>query len=102
MPSARAERLEPLEVALTVVADGSQHERIAAERAQRVGDVAGAAAPLAPHRRHQERHVQDVHLVGQDGFREAPRIGGDGVEGERAADQGRHVKGSGSEKRVQG
>ena len=37
--------------------------RLAAERGEVVGDVAGAAAELAPQRRHQERHVQDVQLV---------------------------------------
>ena len=40
---------------------------------QRVGDVAGAAAELAPQRRHEERHVQDVQLLGQDLVREAAR-----------------------------
>ena len=57
---------------------------------RRVGDVAGAAAELAPQGRHQERHVQDVQLLGQDLLREAAREGRDGVEGERTADQGRH------------
>ena len=37
-----------------------------AEQLQVVGDVARAAAELAPHLRHQERHVQHVELVGKD------------------------------------
>ena len=57
---------------------------------QAVGDVAGAAAELAPQRRHQERHVQDVQLVRQDLLGEAAREGHDGVEGERSADHGCH------------
>jgi hypothetical protein len=58
---------------------------------ERVGDVAGAAAELAAQGGHQERDVQDVHLIGQDLLREAARKISDGVEGQRAADQNGHV-----------
>jgi hypothetical protein len=47
-----------------------------------VGDVAGAAAKLAPQCGHQERHIQDVHLLWQDLLREAAAEVGDGVERE--------------------
>jgi hypothetical protein len=57
---------------------------------KRVGDVAGTAAELASQRRHQERDVQDVHLVGQDLLRETAWKVGDGVEGQGATDQGGH------------
>ena len=37
-----------------------------AQQLEVVGDVARAAAELAPHLRHQEGHVQHVQLVGKD------------------------------------
>jgi hypothetical protein len=62
----------------------------AAQQLEVVGDVAGAAAELAAHARHQERHVQDVHLVRQDVVLELVREHHDGVEGKGTADQGGH------------
>jgi hypothetical protein len=70
-----------------VVADGGHDQRLAAEQLEVVGDVAGAAAELAPHLGHQEGHVQDVHLLGQDVVLEAVLEHHDGVVGDRAADE---------------
>ncbi len=74
-----------------VVADSRHDQRIAAQHLQVVGDVAGAAAVLAPHLRHQERHVQDVDLVGQDVFLELVLEHHDGVVGHGTADESLHV-----------
>jgi hypothetical protein len=63
---ADAQLLQPLQVVRAVVAQRGHGQRRAAQRLQAVGDVAGAAAKIAPQRGHQERHVQDVQLVGQD------------------------------------
>ena len=82
---------QPGEVAVAVAADGRQHDRFAAERGEVVGDVAGAAAELATQGRHQERHVEDVQLVGQDLIGEAAAEIGDAVEGERSTDEGGHA-----------
>ena len=78
----QAPALQPRQVVTAVVAQRGHHQRLATQQLQRVGDVAGTAAELAAHRRHQERYIQDVHLVGHDLLREAAREGGDGVEGE--------------------
>ncbi len=82
-----AERVEPRHVRLRIVAHGGHRQRRAAQQLQVVGDVAGAAAELAPQFGHQEGHVQDVHLVGQDVVLEAPVEHHDRVVGDRAADQ---------------
>jgi hypothetical protein len=76
----RAPAAKPRDVVRAVGADRGHHERFAAQVAQGVGDVAGTAAELAPQRRHEERDVQDVQLVGQDLLREAAGDDGDGVE----------------------
>ena len=76
------------DVVVAVDADRRDDHRLAAERRQVVGDVAGAAAELAAQRRHQERDVQQVHLVGQDLVGEAPAEIRDAVEGERSTDEG--------------
>ena len=55
--------VELLAVRPEILADGRHRQRIGAEQLEVVGDVAGAAAELAAHARHQERHVQDVDLV---------------------------------------
>ena len=58
---------------------------------QRVRDVAGATAELAPHVGHEEGHVQDLDLLGQDVVLEPVMEHHDGVEGDRAADERGHV-----------
>ena len=85
-----SELVEVLAVGAEVLADGGHRDRIAAEQLEVVGDVAGAAAELAAHARHQERHVQDVHLVRQDVVLELVREHHDGVVGQGTADQCRH------------
>ena len=73
-----------------VLPDGRHRNRMAAQQFQVVGDVARAAAELTAHARHQEGHVQDVHLVRQDVVLELVLEHHDGVVGERTADQCRH------------
>jgi hypothetical protein len=87
---ARPPGLQALRILLAVAADGRHHERLAAEPLQGIGDVARAPAELAPERRHEKRHVQDVDLLGQDLLREAAGKNGDGVKREGSADQCRH------------
>ena len=65
--------------ARAVVAERGHDHRLAAQRLQVVGDVAGAAAPLAAHLADLERHRQHVRLVGQDVPREAVGKHHDGV-----------------------
>ena len=81
---------EVLAVRREILADGRHRQRIGAEQLEVVGDIAGAAAELAAHARHEERHVQDVHLVRQDVVLELVLEHHDGVVGQRAADEGRH------------
>ena len=80
--------LEVVAVGPEILADRRHRDRVAAQQLQVVGDVAGAAAELAAHARHQERHVQDVHLVRQDVVLELVLEHHDGVVGQGAADQG--------------
>jgi hypothetical protein len=87
MPHARSSQFA---YGAKVVADGGHDQALAAEQLQVVGDVAGAAAEVAPHRGHQERHVQHVHAVGQDVLAKAPLEHHDRVVGHRTADQCRH------------
>ncbi len=61
-----APALDARQVFAAVHAQSAQDHRLAAQQMQVVGDVAGAAAPFAAQRRHQEADVQDVHLVRQD------------------------------------
>ena len=82
VPRVDAPARQTLQVLGAVVADGGQHHRLAAERGQVVGDVAGAASELSTQRGHQEADVQDVDLLGQDLLRKAAREVGDGVERE--------------------
>ena len=66
-------------------------ERLLAQELQPVGDVARAAAVLAPQVRHQERDVQDVDLVGEDVVLELVAEHHDGVVRDGAADEDRHA-----------
>ncbi len=79
--------VQPLRIGGEVVPDGGHDVARVAQQLQVVGDVAGAAAELAAHLQHQERHVQHVQLVGQDVVPEVVLEHHDGVEGHRAADQ---------------
>ena len=63
----------------------------AAQHLQGVGDVARAAAELAPQVGHQEGDVQDVDLVGQDVVLEAVVEHHDGVVGDGTADERVHA-----------
>ena len=85
-----AQAFEILAVRAEVRTHGAHRDRLAAQQVQVVGDVAGAAAELAAHARHQEGHVQDVHLVRQDVILELVRKHHDGVEGKRTTDQSGH------------
>jgi hypothetical protein len=85
-----AQGLEMLAVRAEVLAHRAHRQGPAAQQVQVVGDVAGAAAELAAHPRDQERHIQDVHLVGQDVVLELVREHHDGVVGEGTTDQCGH------------
>ena len=85
-----AEPVEALEIVRAVVAERGEDHRFTPQELVRVGDVARASAELAAQRRHEERHVEDVQLVGQDLVGEPAREDGDRVEGERTADEAGH------------
>ena len=81
---------EPFAVRTEILAHRGHRDRVAAQQLEVVGDVAGAAAEFAAHARHQERHVQDVHLVRQDVVLELVREHHDGVVGKGTTDQCGH------------
>src|SRR5690606_26980906 len=85
-----AQRGEMLVVGAEIAAHGAHRHRLATQQVQVVGDVAGEAAELPAHARHQERDVQDVHLVREDVVLELVRKHHDGVVGEGTTDQGGH------------
>ncbi len=60
------QRAQPLAIGPEIVPGGGHGQAAIAQQAQAVGDIRGAAAVLAAHLGHQERHVQDVNLVGED------------------------------------
>ncbi len=84
------QRIKAVEIALAVRAQGAEDERVTPQQRQAVGDIARAPAKLAPHGGHQKADVQNMHFVGQDVLGKAAVEGGDGVEGERTADEGGH------------
>ena len=86
----QAQFVHAIGVRLIVVADGRHDQRIAAEHFQRIGDISGTTAKLPAHFGYQERHVQDVNLVGKDVVLEMPAEHHDGVVGDRTADQRAH------------
>ena len=45
---------------------GGHDDALIAEQSQTIGDVRGTAAEFAAHFRHQERHIENVNLVGKD------------------------------------
>ena len=77
-------------VRLEVVSDRRHDAGILAEKFQVVSDVSRGAAEFAPERRHEERDVEDVQLLGEDVIAEAVREHHDGVVRHRAADEDRH------------
>jgi hypothetical protein len=85
------ELLEAVHVGRAVVADGGHDQRLAAEQLEVVGDVAGAAAELAPHVGHQEGDIEDVDLLGQDVVLEAVAEHHDGVVGHGTANECLHA-----------
>jgi hypothetical protein len=91
MAGVQPELLQAVHVGRAVVADGGHDQRLAAEQLEVVGDVAGAAAELAPHVRHQEGDVEDVDLLRQDVVLEAVAEHHDGVVGHGAADECLHA-----------
>jgi hypothetical protein len=86
----QAEPVQAQLVGIGVVAHRGHDERILAQQAQAVGDVAGASPVLASQVRHQEGHVQDVDLVREDVVLELVAEDHDGVVRDAAADQDRH------------
>jgi len=81
---------EPFAVRAEVRAHRGHRDGVAAEQLEVVGDVAGAATELAAHPRHQEGHVEDVHLVRQDVVLELVGEHHDGVVSQGTTDQGSH------------
>ena len=86
----QAELLEPLGIRRVVVPDCRHDERIAAEHAEAVRDIARASTELAPHVRHEKSDVEDVQLVRKDVILEAIAEHHDGVVRDRTADECAH------------
>ena len=90
MSGVESEGLQARGIGREIVAHRGHDDRLAAQQLQAIGDVAGAAAILAAHVRHQERHVQDMDLFGQDMVLELVVEHHDGVEGHGTADECAH------------
>ena len=76
---ADSELVEPVGVAVEVGTDGGHRQRVGTEPLQAISDVAGAAAEVAAHLRHQEGYVEHMGLVRQDVILEPVRKDHDGV-----------------------
>jgi hypothetical protein len=74
--------IHPLGITGKIIADRTHRHRVAAQQLEVVGDIACATTKLAAHVRHQERHIQHMHFVGQDVVPEPVVEHHDGVEGE--------------------
>ena len=86
--------VEPGGVGAEVATRRGQDQRIGAEQAQVVRDVARAAAEELAQLRHVEAHLQHVELVGQDVVLEAILEDHDVIDRDRARDQDRHAASS--------
>ena len=82
--------VEPLGVGSEVAADAGEDQRILAELAQVIGDVARHATKVRLEALDVEGHVQDVDLVRQDVVLEAVGKDHDVIERQRAGDENRH------------
>jgi hypothetical protein len=61
----QAQFLQPVVVGLVIIPHRRHDERLAPQHLEGVGDVAGAAAELAPQVGHEKRDVQDVGCSGR-------------------------------------
>ena len=89
LPDVRAgqsQRIQSAEVGRCILTNRGHDQRIVAKELEVVGDVAGAAAELAAHFRHQEGDVEDVDLFRQDVILEPVMEYHDVVVGNRSAD----------------
>ena len=60
------QRLQAAAIDAKIITYSGHDHRLTADCFQVVGNVAGTAAKLAAHFRHQKRHIQHVHLVRQN------------------------------------
>ena len=81
---------QSLQVVLPVAPHGGQWHRLGTELAQTIRNVAGTTAEFATQAGHKKGHIENVQLAGQYLLCEAPFIGHDGVERERAANKNGH------------
>jgi len=82
--------VEPLGVGPKVAADAGEDQRILAELAQVVGDVARHATKVRFEALDVERHVQDVEFVRQDVVLESVGKDHEVIESQRTGDENRH------------
>src|SRR5208282_2703812 len=75
-----------------VVTDRRHDQWRTPQQLQVVCNIASAAAKLTAKVGHQERHIENVQLLGKNVFLETAREHHDGVIGDRAADQRMHAR----------
>src|SRR5690625_945257 len=85
-----AQPVQALGIVVKIGAHGGHGQRVAADAAQGVGDVAGGAAKVAVQLGHHKGDVDHVRLVGQDVVAKTLGENHDGVVGNGAADKHRH------------
>ncbi len=81
---------EPGAILGEVLADGADDLGLLAEQGEVVGDVGRRAASEPLHRVDQERHAQDVHLLGEDVVLEMAGEDHDVIVGDRPGDDDAH------------
>ncbi|MCY1371445.1 hypothetical protein D9M69_585870 [compost metagenome] len=90
MPGVHPQRPQPRQVLLPIATQHGQWHGLGPQLTQAVGDVARAPPVLATQARHQERHIEDVQLAGQDLLGEATLEGHDGVERQGTTNEDGH------------
>jgi len=82
---------QALQISAAITADRGHGQRCPAELLEAVGNVAGTTAEITPERWHQKRDIQYVQLIRQNLIGKAALEVHDGVESQRAEDDGSHM-----------
>ena len=84
--------LKTIQIVPRIWAHSRHGQGIAAQKLEAIGGIARAAAVFFAHARHVKRHIELVNLIGQDLLGKVAAKTQDGVDGHRAANDGRHSK----------
>ena len=82
-----AQVLQALHIIHTVATNSTHRHRLATQHVQRVGDIAGATAPLFTQAGHKERNAQGLDAIGQDVIFEVPLENRDRIKRDRTTYQ---------------